>query len=321
MRKKILTFSISIFLILFVYYLLFAQGIGDEGRGITKPNAPRNATYITQTPNDILTNEQALSASLTTNYLPKWSTTSLVNSLIYDDGTYVGIGTASPGDLLSIVSDSGVGGVESNVNLQVYGPEWNALYIINNARGTKASPLPVVSGDYIGGYRVNGYDGTNFVPVTTSIDTAVDGTVSTGIVPGRIQFYTMNTLGVWEPARMTIKNDGNVGIGTTSPSSLLEVAGAIETAFVAKTASYTVTASDSVLTSDATAGAVTFTLPTAVGIAGRRYTFKRIDASANNTIVDGSGTETIDGAATKTLGAQWSTIVIISDGANWIIEN
>lgn len=114
---------------------------------------------------------------------------------------------------------------------------------------------------------------------------------------------------------------GNVGIGEIAPNSPLHVAGSIASAFAAYTASFTVTAANSVLTSNATTGTLTFTLPTAVGIAGRRYTFKRIDASANATIVDGAGTETIDGALTKTLGAQWSAITIISNGANWIIES
>jgi hypothetical protein len=45
---------------------------------------------------------------------------------------------------------------------------------------------------------------------------------------------------------------------------------------------------------------------------------KRIHAS-NSVVVDGLGSETIDGAATKTLGAQHSWIEIISDGTNWRI--
>jgi len=31
--------------------------------------------------------------------------------------------------------------------------------------------------------------------------------------------------------------------------------------------------------------------------------------------------QTIDGAATKTLGAQYSAITVQSDGANWLILN
>jgi hypothetical protein len=35
-------------------------------------------------------------SGLTSNYLPKWNGSNLVNSLYYDDGTNIGIGTSSP---------------------------------------------------------------------------------------------------------------------------------------------------------------------------------------------------------------------------------
>ena len=41
-------------------------------------------------------------SSLTTNYLPKWGNGTFSNSLIFDNGTNVGIGTTSPSALLSI---------------------------------------------------------------------------------------------------------------------------------------------------------------------------------------------------------------------------
>ncbi len=47
----------------------------------------------------------------------------------------------------------------------------------------------------------------------------------------------------------------------------------------------------------------------------------KIDASANAVTVNTTSSQTIDGAATKTLGARWSAIVAVSDGANWQIVN
>jgi hypothetical protein len=61
--------------------------------------------------------------------------------------------------------------------------------------------------------------------------------------------------------------------------------------------------------------ACTITLPTAVGLAGREYI---ITATADNVIVDGNGSETIDGEATQTLSAN-DTIQVKSDGAAWWI--
>lgn len=70
---------------------------------------------------------------------------------------------------------------------------------------------------------------------------------------------------------------------------------------------------------NSTTGAFTITLPTAVGITGRVYTVKKIDASANAVTVDGDGSETIDGAATYALATQWKSVTVISNGTNWEI--
>ncbi len=44
----------------------------------------------------------------TDNYLSKWSSNTLIDSLIYDNGTNVGIGTTTPSDKLSVVSTVGI---------------------------------------------------------------------------------------------------------------------------------------------------------------------------------------------------------------------
>lgn len=52
-----------------------------------------------------------ISGSGTTNYLPKWTgSTALGNSLIYDNGTNVGIGTASPTSKLSVAGTTAISG-------------------------------------------------------------------------------------------------------------------------------------------------------------------------------------------------------------------
>jgi hypothetical protein len=100
------------------------------------------------------------------------------------------------------------------------------------------------------------------------------------------------------------------------------VAGAIGVAVATKTAAYTVTASDSYIRCDASAGAVTITLPTAAGITGRQYTVKKIDSSLNVCTIDPDLTETIDDAATYDLSVQYQYVTLISNGTNWeIIAN
>ena len=51
------------------------------------------------------------------------------------------------------------------------------------------------------------------------------------------------------------------------------------------------------------------------------YTIKRVDGGNNNTNIGTTSGQTIDGAATKTLVAQYSAVTLMSDGANWQIVN
>jgi hypothetical protein len=68
---------------------------------------------------------------------------------------------------------------------------------------------------------------------------------------------------------------------------------------------------------DATAGAIVVTLPAASGNSGKVVKVKKTDTSTNAVIIDGSSTETIDGALKFALYRQYQTIHLICDGSNW----
>lgn len=68
---------------------------------------------------------------------------------------------------------------------------------------------------------------------------------------------------------------------------------------------------------DATEGAVTFQLPSAVSLRGKGYIVKKVDSGANAVTVTCALSETIDGAGTESLAAQYDAVFIVSDGANW----
>ena len=80
-----------------------------------------------------------------------------------------------------------------------------------------------------------------------------------------------------------------------------------------------VVSGDYLIVADAAGGEITMTLPPAALVPGRIYTFKRINSGANAVVIDPSGAETIDGAATYTLSAQWNSVTIMNNGIAWFI--
>lgn len=86
-------------------------------------------------------------------------------------------------------------------------------------------------------------------------------------------------------------------------------------AFTNQTSAYTVDNTDCVI--NCTANTFTVTLPTAVGCEGQYFIIK--NSGTGVITVDGDGSETIDGAANKILAVQYEGIVVISNGANWLV--
>lgn len=83
--------------------------------------------------------------------------------------------------------------------------------------------------------------------------------------------------------------------------------------------SMTLTGSYFTILVDATGGAKTINLPAAASHTYRIYNIKKIDASGNAVTIDGAGAETIDGAATQVIAAQYDSYTIQSDGTEWWI--
>jgi hypothetical protein len=89
-----------------------------------------------------------------------------------------------------------------------------AYLIIGKTRSaTVGGSDAVVNNDLIGTLDFQAADGTNMIR-TAGIGAAVDGTVSTGIVPGRLAIFTANAGGVLTE-RVRIDSAGNFGLGVT----------------------------------------------------------------------------------------------------------
>jgi hypothetical protein len=84
-----------------------------------------------------------------------------------------------------------------------------------------------------------------------------------------------------------------------------------------ETTSYLAVLTDEFILCDATLGAMSITLPTAVGNVGKLYSVKKIDATASIVKVDPDGVELIDGAADFDLTAPNEVIGFVSDGTGW----
>lgn len=106
-------------------------------------------------------------------------------------------------------------------------------------------------------------------------------------------------------ARITC--DGPLWVGGPIATDFVQVSGGPST--VSVSASFSIGNADT--------GAITFELPAAGAAEGYELTFKRVNAAANNVIVDALGADLIDGAANKTLGSQYAALVIKSDGVDW----
>ena len=85
------------------------------------------------------------------------------------------------------------------------------------------------------------------------------------------------------------------------------------------TAAYTFKPNDRVILADATGGAFTVTLPSAVTRRNQQpLTVKRLNGGGNAVTV-GSAGGLIDGASTYDLTAQYETISLVSNGTDWMI--
>jgi hypothetical protein len=131
-----------------------------------------------------------LSGSGTTNYIPKWSSSSaLTNSLLFDNGTNVGINTNAPSTLFHTYYNT-TGTTYTDI----------ALFGRSGGRGL-----------YIGG---NGYG------FSLNADASgADWGIRTDWDSGYMKFH----YGASE--KMRINSSGNVGIGLTNPSYKLDVSG------------------------------------------------------------------------------------------------
>jgi Chaperone of endosialidase len=113
-----------------------------------------------------------------------------------------------------------------------------------------------------------------------------------------------------------------VGIGTTTPNSTLDVRGSLSNNYLSFTTSMTAAATDNTLAFEGTV-ARTLTLPTAVGCNGRIYWVKNASTTLPTPVltVATTGGQTLDGNTNWILDEPNESIRVVSDGTNWYVLN
>ena len=141
-------------------------------------------------------------------------------SNLYNSGTNVGIGTTSP--LTSLhVAGSATGGIASQVSSATDAGGFFAI----RSRGTVTAPAAVQTGDLLGVYTLQGFNGTDY---GTGIPTGMFGTAMENFTPTKmgseLSFWTIPLGSVNAAERIRIGENGNVGIGTSTPGGKLHIA-------------------------------------------------------------------------------------------------
>ncbi|OYU53628.1 MAG: hypothetical protein CFE27_01755 [Alphaproteobacteria bacterium PA1] len=105
--------------------------------------------------------------------------------------------------------------------------------VFRKARGAIGTLGVVQLNDGLASEAITGFDGSTYL-AGGLLRWAVDGPVATGTLPTRLELWTASSSqGLTERVRLT--GEGNLGLGTTAPTTRLHVAGQIRTDPTSKT--------------------------------------------------------------------------------------
>jgi hypothetical protein len=101
----------------------------------------------------------------------------------------------------------------------------------------------------------------------------------------------------------------------------IPISSVISGASIVATVSANTTISADVTLVNTTSAAITVTLPTAIGVSGRKYIIndKIGKAYTNNITITTTASQTINGATSIKLQNPYESVTMVSDGANWFI--
>lgn len=176
----------------------------------------------------------------------------------------------------------------------------NTLFIRTTAGQTLGQAIKVENSAGVATFILNANGGMDINAAANNSDTTIRGNAEVFML--------------FDASQGVIGVKKTINIGST-----FDLNGSFGTPVNTITTDYTATITDYSIRCDTSGGDITVTLPTAVGITGRWYAFKKVTTDSNRMIIDGNGTETIDGDLTYSTRLRYTAIMLQSNGTNWDI--
>lgn len=114
---------------------------------------------------------------------------------------------------------------------------------------------------------------------------------------------------------------GKTIIDDSNAATMRQTIGSDYVAYTNISSAATLTSADNFANINASASALTVTLPSAVSLTGKPFFIKKTDPTYNLVTVKTNPGETLDGVTATTLATQYEQLNFLSDGANWQVLN
>jgi hypothetical protein len=296
----------SIFLVNFAIYEYAERNWGSStGSTITKLNAPYPRFYRFNTGQQVFFNGSLYTISAIDSDLQIITVTSSV-------------GTVTSKDFAPSAVNTGT----DVINIPAHGYQTGAL-VTPTSTGTIPAGIPGVpfpsidSGAYAYVIRV---DADNIKLATTLANALAN--VAVDITSQGTGTHTLHPVYETRFSNNIYKGNDAAGGIILEPTGTSQIVSTTRDSYITTVADadYTATSgSGTIIYTSLTAGR-TVNLPDATTCKGKAITVKdgAGGAGAHNITLDGNGSQTIDGSATKALTSNYSSIQIKSDGTNWV---